>query len=149
MNQTLLRLFSYCGRSWKDSAAALRSELVDVSQQWNDLGLPGSCPYHPSSEELAEHKKQFEDFESLQKLKLTVLKLMVDHGLNADSDGWVLAKDWEASRKILKVYYDLYMESARETDTSESEVKQFWPFDEVYKIASTSSDTQNKESGVT
>jgi hypothetical protein len=33
MDETLLRLFRYCDTSWRDSAAALRQELIDISQR--------------------------------------------------------------------------------------------------------------------
>lgn len=44
MEQTLLRPFRYCDASWRDSAAALRQDLIELSQRWIELGLPGSCP---------------------------------------------------------------------------------------------------------
>ena len=62
LDDTLLRLFRYCHTSWKDSVAAVRQSLIEVSQKWKELGLPGSCPYLPTKEELVEHKKQYEDF---------------------------------------------------------------------------------------
>jgi hypothetical protein len=65
MDETLLRPFRYCDASWTDGAAALRQELIEISQRWTELGLPGLCPYQPTPEELGEHEKQFEDFETV------------------------------------------------------------------------------------
>jgi hypothetical protein len=89
MDKTLLRPFRYCDTSWRDSAAALRQELIDISQRWTELGLPGSCPYQPTPEELREHEKHFEDFETVQQLKL-----FLKRALDAESDGWVPADQW-------------------------------------------------------
>jgi hypothetical protein len=82
MNESLLRPFRYCDASWRDSAAALRQELIELSQRWTELVLPGSCPYQPTLEELAEHAKQYEDFERAQQLKMFLKRT-----LGADSDG--------------------------------------------------------------
>ncbi|KAI8932663.1 hypothetical protein NX059_010158 [Plenodomus lindquistii] len=70
IDRTLLRPFRYCDTSWRDSAAALRQELTEISQRWTELGLAGACPYQPTPEELREHEKQYEDFETVQQLKL-------------------------------------------------------------------------------
>jgi len=57
-DENILRLFRYCFSSWRDSAAALRQELIELSQRWIGLGLPGVCAYQPASTELAEHADQ-------------------------------------------------------------------------------------------
>lgn len=53
LNENLSRPFRYCTASWRHSAAALRHELIELSQRWAELGLPGSCPYQPTDEELS------------------------------------------------------------------------------------------------
>ncbi|KAH7317657.1 kinase-like domain-containing protein [Rhexocercosporidium sp. MPI-PUGE-AT-0058] len=126
MDQTLLRPFRYCGASWRDSAAALRQELIELSQRWTELGLPGSCPYQPTLEELAEHAKQYEDFESAQQLKI-----FLKRALDADSDGWVPAGNWEAARKEHKTLFDQWIESIKESGSSEDHARKLWPFDEI------------------
>lgn len=40
-DSTLLRPLRYCGTSWRDSATAVRQELIELSQRWTELGLPG------------------------------------------------------------------------------------------------------------
>ncbi|KAH9208983.1 kinase-like domain-containing protein [Leptodontidium sp. 2 PMI_412] len=126
MDQTLLRPFRYCDASWRDSAAALRQELIELSQRWTALGLPGSCPYQPTLEELTEHAKQYEDFESAQQLKM-----FLKRALDADSDGWVPAKNWEIAKKEHKAIFDQWMESIKESGSSEGRARKLWPFDEV------------------
>ena len=70
LDDRLLKPFRYCHTSWRDGAAAVRQELIEVSRNWKELGLAGSCPYMPTEDELVEHRKQYEDFESVQKLRL-------------------------------------------------------------------------------
>jgi hypothetical protein len=125
MDQTLLRPFRYCNSSWIDSAAALRQELIDVSQRWTELGLPGHCPYQPAPEELAEHVQQYEDFETVQQLKL-VLK----HQLGVDSDGWSHADRWDEVTEANRLLFGLWLESANESGESEDRAEALWPFGE-------------------
>jgi hypothetical protein len=125
MDESLLRPFRYCDTSWRDSAAALRQELIDISQRWTDLGLPGPCPYQPTPEELCEHEKQFEDFETVQQLKL-----FLKRALDAESDGWVPADQWTA--KVIentKLFGEL-LESVKESGGSEERARALWPFGE-------------------
>jgi hypothetical protein len=91
MDQILLRLFRYCDASWRDSAAALRQELIEISQRWTELGLPDPCPYKPTPEELREHEKQYEDFKTVQQLKLFLKRALI-----AESDGWIPVNEWAA-----------------------------------------------------
>lgn len=131
LDDVLLRLFQYCHSSWKNSAAALRQALIELSQKWQELGLPGSCPYQPSGEELAEHKKQYEDFEAVQKLKLWLIRV-----LNTASDGWVPTDAWEWSKTAHKEVFEMWMESIRKAkgtgqeEMSEEKAERLWPFDE-------------------
>ncbi|TVY45435.1 Altered inheritance of mitochondria protein, mitochondrial [Lachnellula occidentalis] len=126
MDQTLLRPFRYCDASWRDSAAALRQELIELSQRWTELGLPGSCPYQPTLEELNEHAKQYEDFESMQQLKM-----FLKRALDADSDGWVPAENWEVATKEHQNIFAQWMESIRDSGSSEDRARKLWPFDQV------------------
>ena len=44
---------------------------MEVSENEKELlGLAGLYPYLPSKEELAEHKKQYTDFENVQKFEI-------------------------------------------------------------------------------
>lgn len=79
-DSTLLRPLRYCSTSWRDSATAIRQDLIELSQRWTELGLPGECPYQPSLEELADHVDLYEQFEAMQRLKDFLKE-------NFDSDG--------------------------------------------------------------
>lgn len=127
-DETLLRPFRYCHSSWIDSATALRQELVELSQRWSELGLPGCCPYQPTEEEVAEHNKRYEDFETVQKLKLVLMR-----ALDSNSDGWVPAESWEASKAAHRSVFEEWMETVRHSDDpemNEERGRKLWPWDE-------------------
>ncbi|KAH9871746.1 hypothetical protein J1614_006002, partial [Plenodomus biglobosus] len=129
MDETLLRPFRYCDTSWRDSAAALRQELIDISQRWTELGLPGHCPYQPTPEELAEHEKQYEDFETVQQLKM-----FLKSALNAESDGWVPAEEWAAMKEENTKLFGEFLSSVKESGGSEERARALWPFGEIGKL---------------
>jgi Phosphotransferase enzyme family len=52
------------------------------------------------------------------------------HSLNTDSDGWMPNEDWEATKKDHKTAYELWIETAPESDDSTIEkAEKLWPFD--------------------
>ncbi|KAH8710214.1 hypothetical protein GQ44DRAFT_626808 [Phaeosphaeriaceae sp. PMI808] len=127
LDETLLRPIRYCHTSWRDGAAALRQELIELSQRWNELGLPGSCPYQPSPEELAKHAKEWEDFENFQSLKLFLVRSM-----NSNIDGWVPPEDWEAAQDANQSVFEEWMKTASQSDDpdmTEERSRKLWPFD--------------------
>ncbi|KAF2868380.1 hypothetical protein BDV95DRAFT_621421 [Massariosphaeria phaeospora] len=126
MDPTLLRPIQYCDASWRNSAAALRQELIDLSRHWTALGLLGHCPYQPTPEELAEHAKQYEDFETVQQLKL-----FLKRALGAESDGWVPANKWTAAKEENARLFAQWVESTKEAGGSENRARALWPFGEV------------------
>jgi hypothetical protein len=128
MDETLLRPLRYCDASWRYSAAALHQELIELSQRWTELDLPGACPYQPTAEELAEHAKQYEDFESVQQLKM-----LLEGVLNTDSDGWIPSEEWVIAKEKHKVLFDQWVESIKESGSSEEHARKLWSFDEVLK----------------
>ena len=130
LDPTLFRLFHYCHTSWRDSAAAVRQELVDLAAQWTELGLQGQCPFSMTEEELEKHAKEYEDFESIQNLK-SFLK----NTLHTSSDGWVPIDAWDSTRDAHRAIYDQWMETAKQSESSGEEdmsiekVDKMRPFD--------------------
>ncbi|TEY53303.1 hypothetical protein BOTCAL_0249g00140 [Botryotinia calthae] len=128
LDALLTRPFQYTHTSWRDSAAALRQEFLDLSSNWENLDLAGPCPYIASPEELARHQKQHRAFERAQELKQMLMKLLF-----VESDGWVSTEDWEEVRRAHKAIYDLALENAEEEgddSMTEKNLKELWPFDD-------------------
>ncbi|QVM11227.1 hypothetical protein D8B26_005880 [Coccidioides posadasii str. Silveira] len=132
LDPTFFRLFHYCFTTWRDGIPAIRQELIDLSALWDkpELGLPAPYPYAPSEGELAEHRKQYEDFEATQKLK-TWLKI----SLQTTSDGWMPNELWEDAREANRMAYEQWMETARESEArgddsmTVEKAEKLWPFD--------------------
>lgn len=127
LDETLLRPIRYCHTAWRDGAAALRQELIELSQRWNELGLPGSCPYQPSSEEFIRHAKEWEDFESIHNLKLFLVR-----SINSNTDGWVPPEAWEAAKGANQSVFEEWMKTVAQSedpDMNEERGRELWPFD--------------------
>ena len=131
LDDDLLRPFRYCHRTWKDGATALRHELIELSGRWTELGLAGSCPYvSPTSIELLDHQKDFQDFVTALQLKQGLINL-----LDTDVDGWVPTESWEAAKVAHKEAFDEISQTVRSAESSddqsmnEEDMKRIWPFD--------------------
>jgi hypothetical protein len=129
LDPTLFRIFQYCHTTWRDSAAALRQELIELSARWTELGLEGSCPFSPTEEELKKHARDYEDFETVQRLKL-----WLRNSLRTNSDGWVPNNSWKAARDAHRAAYDEWIQTARESEArgeglTVAKADKLWPFD--------------------
>lgn len=60
----------------------------DLAGQWTKLGLPGSCPYLPSVQELAQRQEQYRKFDQVHELKQ-----MLGSVQGTDEDDWVSAEE--------------------------------------------------------
>lgn len=127
---SLFRLFHYCFTSWRDGIPAIRQELLDLRNLWSKLDFPGSeCPYSPTEQELEEHARQFEDFETMQKLK-TWLKI----SMQTTSDGWVSNEVWDTAQEANREAYYEWIDTAKESekkggDMTVERADKLWPFD--------------------
>jgi len=124
---TLLRILRYCSNSWRNSATALRQQLIELSSRWGELDFPGSCPYQPSEEELEKHRKQYEDLESSAKLKRFLV-----HLADSNADGWVHPADWDAAKEANRKAFEERMQTVKESsdpDMTEEKARKLWPFD--------------------
>lgn len=129
LDPTLFRLFNYCHTTWRDSAAAVRQELIELSARWAELGLEGSCPYSPTEVELKQHTRDYEDFEAVQ-----ALKSWLRNNLDTNSDGWIPNDAWDTARVAHRAAYDEWIQTAKEAesrgeDMTVAKADKMWPFD--------------------
>ncbi|KAF3481968.1 uncharacterized protein GIQ15_04727 [Arthroderma uncinatum] len=132
LDSTLFRLFHYCFTTWRDGIPAIRQELIDLNPLWHkpELSLPAPYPYVTSEQELAEHKKQYDDFEAREKLKAW-LRI----SLQTTSDGWIPNELWEDAKEANRMAYEQWIETAREAeargddDMTVEKAEKLWPFD--------------------
>ncbi|OAL34360.1 hypothetical protein AYO20_06413 [Fonsecaea nubica] len=132
LDESLFRPFRYCYRTWKDGAVAFLHELIETSQHWASLGLPGSCPFtKPTPEEFMIHQ-QYKRFVAAQELKRDLSSL-----LDIASDGWVPSGAWETTLLAQKEMFANMLEAVLtnadpdddEPIRDESDLREIWPFD--------------------
>jgi hypothetical protein len=126
----LFGLFRTCHRTWRDGTPLLASDLIDLADRWQDLGLPGKCSYTPpTGDELEAHKTRWTWFEDFQRFRQVLgAKLM------ADNDGWVPAERWEETQKLHReIFDDIIAETKKpDTDMTEEDWRAIWPYDTPY-----------------
>lgn len=133
MQDGIFRPFRYCYRTWDDGIVAFRQELIETSQDWEELGFADSCPFIlPTGEEFSIHRKQYKLFEAAQNLKRDLSKL-----LDCASDGWVPVDSLEAAQLENRAMFDGMLQAVLASEDSddeepvkdESTLKMIWPFD--------------------
>ena len=127
-DETILRPFRYCHSSWRDNTAALRQELLELSQRWVELGLPSSCPYQPTEKDVADHVKQYDDFEIVQKFKVFLVRAR-----RSNSDGWIPAENWESAEEAHRLAFDEWTETVKHSedpDMTEERGRRLWLWNE-------------------
>lgn len=129
LDEDLVNLLTTSHTGWRNGAAAMRSQLMKVSEKWSDLGFPGSCPYTPTPEEHEMQQLHWEDFETVQRLRM-----FLSRSLGCDTDGWVATEHWDEAVAKHEALYADWMQRARDTKDSESpltltKAPRLWPFD--------------------
>ncbi|KAJ5981547.1 hypothetical protein N7522_013583 [Penicillium canescens] len=129
LDPTLFRLFHYSYTTWRDSAVAVRQELIELSARWAELGLEGTCPYSPTEAELKQHARDYEDFEAVQ-----ALKSWLRDNRDTNSDGWIPNDAWDAARVAHRTAYNEWIQTAKEAesrgeDMTIAKADKMWPFD--------------------
>ena len=123
VDDILLRHSLHLNTSWRGSVASGRRDNIELSRRWLELGLPGSCSYLPSQQEVSAHQKRYEDFEDVQALELGLIQR-----LPTDTDGWVPSHDWERVKSVHDSMYRAWMRIAA-SDMTEARAWYLWPFD--------------------
>ncbi|KAM5457487.1 hypothetical protein MaudCBS49596_000682 [Microsporum audouinii] len=100
----------------------LRNSLIQVFRDWNLLGLPGSCPFEFTEDDLKRHNEQVQRYEDNRYL-MDIIKGQ----LRTDDNGWVPIERWEAANKMNEYLFDTYMKTVSE-EMSPEKAERAWPF---------------------
>jgi hypothetical protein len=96
------RLFRTCHRTWRDGTPLLTSDLIDLAEGYQELGLPGACRYTPpTGSELDARKARWTWFEDFQRFRQ-----MLSEKLEASDDGWVPTENWDAVQELHRSCWD-------------------------------------------
>lgn len=124
LEHALIRPFRYCSTAWQQGICGFRSDLIDLSQGWAALGLPGSCAYQPTEEELAKHNAQWEDFEMALNLEKGLMNM-----LSTDEEGFVPTDNWDVVKEASDALFEKWLADADADGMGRDRAKQLWPFD--------------------
>lgn len=125
LDPIMARSFLFCDSTWRNGAAMLQDELHTLSKSWQELGLPGTCPYEMDEDEVSEHKKLFEDFETSQRLRSYLTRKF--HG---SSDGWVPSAEYDESKAKLETLLQSWLDvsSSEEDGMTLEKARALWPW---------------------
>jgi hypothetical protein len=76
LNPALCRYLAGVGSGYLDNVTSLRSMLMDVSNEWDQLGLPDACPYQPSQAEAELLSVELDELESTERLRAYFSRLL-------------------------------------------------------------------------
>ena len=96
LNPTLGHYLAGVSAGYSDDATSLRSLLTDVSGKWDELGLPGDCPYQPSQADAQLLSVDLDELETTERLRAYLSRL-----LRCESNGWVEVGRWD---EVLPIY---------------------------------------------
>ncbi|RMD40266.1 hypothetical protein DV735_g4865, partial [Chaetothyriales sp. CBS 134920] len=116
--RVLRELFNRCAEIWETGVLPLRACLIEIQQNWAELGFAGSkpsCPYNFTEADIERHGKQFEAYEEWHSVQEVARK-----HLETDFEGWVSPEvDFEHKKQLNKDLFDTVAESLAETKTVE------------------------------
>ncbi|PVH68702.1 hypothetical protein DL98DRAFT_564620 [Cadophora sp. DSE1049] len=103
-------LFIRCGEVFEEGVEPLRACLIEISQSWEQLKLPGTCPFY------------FTPNEIMRKFALEYL--------DTDSEGWIApAMDFDEKQAQNKALFEYHLENLAD-GKSRKELLRIWPFSE-------------------
>lgn len=118
-------LFLRCGETLAEGPAPLRACLIEISESWHHLGLPGECPYAFDEEDMQIHQRQWEEYEDRHHARE-----FAQEYLDTDADGWISPEvDFAKKQEQNKALFHLFVERMANQKSLE-EVRRIWPFAE-------------------
>ncbi|KAL2822110.1 kinase-like domain-containing protein [Aspergillus granulosus] len=103
----------------------LRECLVEIFQNWSNLGFSGHCPYFFSQEEVNLHERQFAKYQEWNEAQQ-----LAQESLDTDAEGWIAPQlDVSRKRSQNKELLSMYM-TRMVGEMSAEEARRIWPFPE-------------------
>ncbi|GKZ34583.1 hypothetical protein AbraIFM66950_004897 [Aspergillus brasiliensis] len=122
LDRRLWEPFTRCQLPSNRSLVPLRNSLIHIAQNWELLGLPDSCPFDFSKEELEQHEEQVEYYRDS-----VYLWDLLKEQLGTDNSGWVPPEQWNSTNKMNRYLFDMYIEMMSEELPAKEAAKR-WPF---------------------
>lgn len=101
----------------------LRECLIEIFQNWSDLGFTGKCPFSFTEEEISTHERQFARYQAWYDTQRLAREC-----LDTDDEGWVAPQlDIVEKRKQNQGLLSMFIERMA-GEKSPEEVRRMWPF---------------------
>ncbi|KAF3491941.1 uncharacterized protein GIQ15_01458 [Arthroderma uncinatum] len=125
VDETLLRPFRYCHRTWRDGFIPFTCELMRLRDAWEKLGFENDCPVPAlSPEEMSFYEEQLGIYNGMLEFRQDMVET-----LEVEGDGWVSEDRWEGVRKAHQYFYENIM-AGLENDKDREDLRTMWPFDQ-------------------
>lgn len=116
-------LFVRCGEVSDVGIVPLRACLIEIYQNWANLGFSEECPFSFSQAELDEHERQFAEYQAWSQVRM-----LAEECLDTDAEGWITPQmDIHEKRRQNEELMALYIEKVA-GERSAKEAKAMWPF---------------------
>ncbi|PYH73234.1 uncharacterized protein BO88DRAFT_421641 [Aspergillus vadensis CBS 113365] len=116
-------LFTRCGEVSEMGVIPLRACLIEIFQNWSNLGFTGSCPYSFTEEEIQTHERQFAEYQAWHDVQH-----LAQECLDTDAEGWISPElNMEDKRRQNRELLAMFIERMA-GEKSPEEARQMWPF---------------------
>lgn len=116
-------LFIRCGEVSEFGVIPLRACLIEIFQNWSNLGFTGRCPFSFEEEEINTHEHQFIEYQAWHEVQRLAWEC-----LDTDAEGWVAPQlDIMEKRRQNKELLSMFIERMA-GEKSPKEARKMWPF---------------------
>ncbi|KAI1949824.1 hypothetical protein LOZ57_002302 [Ophidiomyces ophidiicola] len=116
-------LFLRCGEVSEIGVLPLRACLIELFQNWSDLGFSVECPLSFTQEQVDTHDRQFSEYQGWYKIQALAREC-----LDTDAEGWVApGLDVNEKRMQNEKLLSMYIQTVAGEKSSE-EARAIWPF---------------------
>jgi hypothetical protein len=125
VDETLLRPFRFCHRTWKDGIVPLTQELMELRGHWHEesgLGFEASPAW------IEARHERLKVYEGMLSVRQDIIDV-----LGCEGDGWVPTDRWREAEDAHRKVYE-YVMSAMDDEGDREDMRIMWPFDGVKSI---------------
>lgn len=116
-------LFTRCGEVSEVGVIPLRECLIEIFQNWSDLGFTGQCPFSFTGEEISTHERQFAGYQAWYDTQRLAREC-----LDTDDEGWVAPQlDINEKRRQNEELISMFIEQMA-GEKSPEEARRMCPF---------------------
>lgn len=126
IDETLLRPFRYCHRTWRDSIVPFTYELLELQKHWATLQFEEPCSLPPdftNPDQARVYREREDMLNNFLEMKGDLLEMV-----GTDDDGWVPPELLEEKKEIHQSLYDEIMSDIND-EKDWNDMESVWPFD--------------------